>query len=68
MNQQEKYIDYHRQIIDCKHKLYLTDYKAIKFAEGEITEEDYAPIREERRAWRNQINELEQKIAELKTI
>lgn len=60
--------DYKVQIIDCKKKLHKSDYKAIKFAEGEISEEEYESIREERRAWRDAINELEQKITELKTI
>lgn len=36
-----------------------TDYKAIKFAEGEITEEEFAPVREQRKAWRKEINEIE---------
>lgn len=41
-----------------------TDYKAIKYAEGELSEEDFSPIREQRREWRNQINELEKLLIE----
>lgn len=48
-----------RKIPELKQKLADTDYKAIKYAEGELTEEEYAPIREQRRAWRQEINELE---------
>jgi len=41
-----------------------SDYQAIKFSEGELSEEKFAPVREQRRAWRAEINELQ---AELKT-
>ncbi len=47
------------QITVLKQNLSDTDYKAIKFAEGLISEEDYAPIREQRQEWRTQINLLE---------
>ncbi len=42
-----------------KEKLAETDYKALKFIDGEFTEEEYAPIREERKNYRIKINELE---------
>ena len=42
-----------------KRKLSDTDYKAIKYAEGQLTEEEYGPIKQERQSWRNRINELE---------
>ena len=45
--------------MECLDYLISTDYKAIKFAEGEMTESDYAPIREQRRKCRERINELE---------
>ena len=47
-----------QRIAELKQKLFDTDYRAIKFAEGELTEEEYAPYREERRAWRAEINSL----------
>lgn len=47
------------QIADLKAQLAATDYKAIKYAEGWLTEEEYAPIRAERQVIRDQINELE---------
>lgn len=47
------------QISELKQKLADTDYKAIKYAEGVISEEEYAPIKAERQEWRRQINELE---------
>ena len=39
-----------------------TDYQAIKHSEGEISDEDYEPIREQRAAWRSSINELEKEL------
>lgn len=42
-----------------KQKLSETDYKAIKYAEGQISQEEYLPIKEQRQAWRDKINELE---------
>lgn len=47
------------EIESLKQQLTDTDYQAIKYAEGQISEEKYSPIREERQAWRDRINELE---------
>lgn len=49
-------------IADLKQQLCDTDYKAIKYAEGWLTEEEYAPIKEERQTLRNRINDLEEEI------
>lgn len=49
-----------REISTMKTKLRNTDYQAIKYAEGQISEEDYAEIKAQRQAWRDRINELEQ--------
>lgn len=55
-----------REILLCigelKTMLQATDYKAIKYAEGELSEYEYAPIKAQRAEWRRQINELEKKI------
>ena len=51
------------QIEILKHKLQETDYKAIKYAEGWISEEEYAPIKAERQALREEINRLEKEQA-----
>ena len=48
-----------KQIIVLKAQLAATDYKAIKFAEGCYTEEEYAPIKAEREQLREQIRALE---------
>ena len=42
-----------------KQKLADTDYKAIKYAEGLISGEEYMPIKAERESWRREINRLE---------
>ena len=50
------------KIAELKYKLIETDYQAIKYAEGQLTEEEYAPIKAQRQAWRDEINLLESKI------
>ena len=50
------------EICELKMKLLQTDYQAIKYAEGMFTLSEYAPIREQRQAWRDRINELEGEI------
>ena len=47
------------QIEELKALLEATDYQAIKFAEGILTAEEYAPIKAQRQAWRDEINMLE---------
>lgn len=56
---------YQAEIIDLKKYLSDTDYKAIKFAEGEITESDYQEVKSQRHDARVRINELESLIEEL---
>ena len=46
-------------IAELKRNLSETDYKAIKYAEGLISETDYVPIKAQRQAWRDEINALE---------
>lgn len=50
------------QIMALKEELAASDYKAIKYAEGLITAEDYEPIKAERQALRDRINELEKQL------
>ena len=47
------------EILQLKKQLSDTDYKAIKYAEGQLTEEEYSPIRLQRQSYRDRINELE---------
>ena len=50
---------YRLEITQLKKQLSDTDYKAIKYAEGQISEEEYASVRAERQSYRDRINELE---------
>ena len=47
------------RIADLKQLLADTDYVVIKIAEGSATKEEYADIIEQRKAWREEIRELE---------
>lgn len=47
---------------ECKAQLDATDYQAIKFSDGAITEEEYAPIRIQRQAWREKYRALAKQI------
>lgn len=50
------------EINSLKDKLAATDYKALKYAEGLISENEYAPIKQERQNLRQQINQLENEL------
>jgi hypothetical protein len=52
-----------KQIAVLKSQLNATDYKALKYAEGLYTEEEYAQTKAERQALREQINALEEVLA-----
>lgn len=48
-----------QEINQLKKALSDSDYKAIKYAEGELTEEEYSPTRSLRSSYRLRINELQ---------
>ena len=50
------------QIEILKQQLADSDYKAIKYAEGWLSEEEYAPIKEERQRIRDEINRLQTEV------
>ena len=50
---------YRLEITQLKKQLSDTDYKAIKYAEGQISESEYSAIRELRQGYRDRINYLE---------
>lgn len=51
-----------RQIRELKQKLSDTDYKAIKYSEGWLTDEEYAEAKAQREEWRSAINKLEERL------
>ena len=58
--EEDKLKDQYRiEITQLKKALSDTDYKAIKFAEGQISEEEYSEIKSERQGYRDRINYLE---------
>ena len=62
----EKLIEqYQSEIVELKKYLTNTDYKAIKFAEGELSESDYQEVKSQRHDARVRINELEARIEQL---
>lgn len=50
------------RIFELKALLKESDYRAIKYAEGVYTEEEYAPYKAQRKAYRDEINELEKQL------
>ena len=48
-----------REINVLKKRLFDTDYKAIKYAEGWLTDKEYAEVKAQREEWRKRINKLE---------
>ena len=54
------------KINELKQKLEDTDYKAIKASEGQISSQEYEPIKLQRQAWRAEINLCEEEMNQLK--
>lgn len=50
------------RIIELKDLLVKSDYLCLKFMDGALSEEEYAPIRIQRQAYRDEINNLESQI------
>ena len=61
----KKKIEINRQITLLKRNLSATDYQAIKYAEGELTAEEYAETKVKRKEWRAEINILEKELKDL---
>jgi hypothetical protein len=57
--EENKQKEYCRRIFELKKLLSESDYKAIKYAEGAISESEYMLTKAERQAWRDEINTLE---------
>lgn len=51
------------RIVELKALLAGTDYKAIKYSEGVVSEEEYAETKALRIAWRAEINQLEAELS-----
>lgn len=55
----EQPIDYQAKISELKAELAATDYKCLKFVDGALGEEEYAPVREYRQTLRDKINAVQ---------
>lgn len=53
-----------QQIRELQDKLAATDYQALKYSEGWITEKDYTEIKANRQSWRDTINQLQAQLKE----
>lgn len=53
-----------QQIRELQGKLAATDYQALKYSEGWITEKDYTEIKATRQSWRDTINQLQAQLKE----
>ena len=54
------------QITELKYKLKATDYKCLKFVDGELSENEYQEVKTKRKQWRAEINALEERLKEIK--
>ena len=50
------------KIAELKQKLFDTDYQVLKWKENELTDYEFEPMRLQRKAWREEIRELEKLI------
>lgn len=55
---------YELNLAKAKKRLRETDYLALKFIDGELTEEEYAPTREERKKLREKVRAWERVVKE----
>ena len=53
-----------QKIRELQGKLAATDYQALKYSEGWITEKDYTEIKANRQSWRDAINQLQAQLKE----
>ena len=53
------------QLQKIQEQLQLTDYQSHKFADGDLTDAEYDPIRKERKALRAEYNQLEEELKAL---
>jgi predicted nucleic acid-binding protein len=58
----KKQAEIKQQIRELKANLSATDYQAIKYAEGELTLAEFSEVKNQRKTWREKINELESEL------
>lgn len=65
MNENTRVNEINGEILALQQLLTNTDYKALKYSEGFITEADYAETKALRQSYRDKINELQAELATL---
>ena len=63
----DKSTEIEQKILKLQVKLSQTDYMVIKYVEGAISEANYLNIKNQRQAWRNEINQLETELEMYRT-
>lgn len=63
-NKADSIASINQQIRELQGKLAATDYQALKYSEGWITEKDYTEIKANRQSWRDAINQLQAQLKE----
>lgn len=58
-------MNYKAEIVSLKSLLADTDYKALKHADGVMSDEEYEPVKAQREEWRRLINEYEEKVKDM---
>lgn len=61
LNEEKREIE--AEITALKNLLEQTDYKALKHADGALSDEEYEPVGKARQEYRARINELEEQLA-----
>ncbi len=64
--------NYRHKLRVALNNLYGHDYKTSKYVDGELTEEEFAEVKEKRKQWRKEVNESQEKLdvlnAEIKVL
>ena len=55
-------MDNNEELMELYSKLTYSDYQVIKYVEGELTEEEFAPIKAQRKQWRERVRQLEKEL------
>ena len=59
-------MDNNEELMELYSKLTYSDYQVIKYVEGELTEEEFTPIKAQRKQWRERVRQLEKELGEKK--
>ena len=55
-------MDNNEELMELYSKLTYSDYQVIKYVEGELTEEEFIPIKAQRKQWRERVRQLEKEL------